>query len=79
MSTTGEEAKLAAELRAAITDLDGYIERHAVDRAAPLIAAARAEAGAQVTEARHELTRTSAPLLGPRCAWTGSCCYLGFY
>ena len=25
------------------------------------------------------LTRTSAPLLRPRCAWTGSCCYLGFY
>ena len=25
------------------------------------------------------LTRTSAPLLRPRCVWAGSCCYLGFY
>ena len=25
------------------------------------------------------LTRTSAPLLRPPCAWIGSCCYLGFY
>ena len=29
--------------------------------------------------APEKLTRTSAPLLRPPCAWTGSCCYLGFY
>jgi hypothetical protein len=31
------------------------------------------------TVQRGPLTRTSAPLLRPPCAWTGSCCYLGFY
>src|SRR5712691_9690068 len=44
---------LVAELRAAIA----YIERRAAELAAPLIAAARAEAAAQVAEVRQELQR----------------------
>jgi hypothetical protein len=50
-------ADLAAGLRAAIADLDGYIERRAAERAAPLIAEARAEATEKIAQARAELQR----------------------
>ncbi len=57
MSITGD---LAAQLRAMITDLDGYIERRAAEMAAPIIEAARADADARIAEAQFGLQRRDA-------------------
>ncbi|HEY3958615.1 MAG TPA: hypothetical protein VGM53_35070 [Streptosporangiaceae bacterium] len=50
-------AGLAGHLRAAIADLDGYIERRAAELAAPHIADARARAPAEAGQLRAELGR----------------------
>ncbi|HEY3958617.1 MAG TPA: hypothetical protein VGM53_35080 [Streptosporangiaceae bacterium] len=50
-------AGLAGHLRAAIADLDGYIERRAAELAAPRIADAHAQAAAEASRLRAELAR----------------------
>lgn len=50
-------AALAGQLRATVTDLDGYIEARASELAAPLVAAAEQRAAAAVREARQEVRR----------------------
>ncbi|HEY3958623.1 MAG TPA: hypothetical protein VGM53_35110 [Streptosporangiaceae bacterium] len=50
-------AGLAGYLRAAVADLDGYIERQAAELAAPRIADARAQTAAEAKRLRAELAR----------------------
>lgn len=54
-ATTAE--RLAADLRAATADLDGYIQRRAAEMAAPLIEEARDQAAAEVAGARADAQR----------------------
>jgi hypothetical protein len=54
-TVTGIAEDMADWLRAAITDLDGYIERRAAELTAPLIASAAAEAGTKAARAEREL------------------------
>jgi hypothetical protein len=48
---------ITAALRATMADLDGYIERRAVERAAPMIAAAEERAEEKAAEVREEILR----------------------
>jgi hypothetical protein len=54
---TIDVAELAASLQASITGLDALIERRAAELAAPVIAAAQADADAKVAEVQGDLQR----------------------